>query len=126
MSQVLKLGLTGAETTLPEESRSFNSSGNDLISTEGRSADGSLHVDFTNNKRNFSIPYTVVSEANKDLITSIYQLQITNGSFLNFIYTDQAGADVPVTVKMSPPSFGSIIPKNVFYYNGVTIQLQEV
>jgi hypothetical protein len=126
MAQVLKLGLTGSETTLPSQSRRFNTSGNSLISTEGRAADGTLHVDFVNSKRSFSISYAVVSETNKDLITSIYQLQISNGSFLSFIYTDESGSDVTVTVKMSAPVFGAINPKNTFYYNGTSIELEEV
>jgi hypothetical protein len=124
--QILQLGLSGAETTLPTESRSFTNSGNSLSSIEGRAADATLHVDFITNKKSFSIPYRVVSETNKDLITSIYQLQITNGTFLSFIYTNQTGGEVTTTVKMAAPSFGAIVPNNTFYYNGVTIELEEV
>jgi len=126
MSQILQLGLSGSEVTLPTESRSFNSFDNALISTEGRSADGTLHTDFTNNKEGFSISYAVVTEANKDMITNLYKLQITNGSFLSFIYTIQSGATVSKTVKMSAPSFGAVLVKDVYYHNGVTISLEEV
>ena len=124
--QILKLGLSGSEITLPTESRSFVSSDNVLISTEGRSADGTLHTDFTNTKEGFTIGYAVISEANKTIITDIYKLQITNGSFLSFIYTVQSGATVTKTVKMSPPSFGSIVIRDIYYHNGVTINLEEV
>ena len=126
MSQVLQLGLSGSETTLPTESRSFTSFDNALISTEGRSADGTLHVDFTNNKQGFTVNYAVYTEATKDIIFNIFQLQITNGSFLSFIYTVQSGATVTKTVKMSPPSFGSIVIRDTYYHNGVTINLEEV
>lgn len=124
--QVLKLGLAGAESTLPTESRSFVDSGNALVSVQGRSADGTLHEDFINSKRSFTINYAVVSEATKDILTAIYQLQIDNGSFLSFIYTNQAGSNVSVTVRMAAPNFGAINPKDVYYYYGVTINLEEV
>lgn len=126
MSQILQLGLSGSEVTLPTESRSFTGFDNALISTEGRSANGTLHTDFTNNKEGFTITYAVVTEANKDVITNIYKLQISNGSFLSFIYTIQSGAEVTRTVKMSAPSFGPVVVKDVFYHNGVTINLEEV
>lgn len=126
MSQILQLGLSGSEVTLPTESRSFTGFDNALISTEGRSANGTLHTDFTNNKEGFTITYAVVTEANKDVITNIYKLQISNGSFLSFIYTIQSGAEVTRTVKMSAPSFGAVLVKDVWYHNGVTINLEEV
>ena len=126
MSQVIQLGLTGAETTLATESRSFDAFDNALISTEGRSADGTLHTDFIANKEGFVITYAVVTEANKDVITNIYKLQITNAVFLSFKYTIQSGATVTRTVKMSPPSFGPVLVKDVWYHNGVTINLEQV
>ena len=126
MSQILQLGLSGSETTLPTESRSFTSFDNALISTEGRSADATLHVDFTNNKEGFSITYAVLTEANKTVITDIYKLQISNGSFLSFKYTIQSGATVTKTVKMNAPGFGAVLVKDVYYHNGVTINLEEV
>lgn len=126
MAQTLQLGISGAEVTLPGASRSFTVSGNELISSEGRAADGTLHVDFVSNKLNFTITYGVISEANKDIITGIYTSQISNGSFLNFIYTNESGATVSQTVKMEAPTFGSIVPNKLYYYNGCTIQLQGV
>ena len=124
--QTIQLGLSGSETTLPTESRSFTSFDNALISTEGRSADGTLHTDFTNNKEGFTIAYGVVTEANKTVITDIYKLQISNGSFLSFKYTTQSGATVSKTVKMSAPSFGAVVVRDTYYHNGVTISLEEV
>jgi len=126
MTQILQLGLSGAETTLEGDSRSFTSSGNTLNSIEGRSADGTLHADFITNKKNFTIDYGVISEANKDIITNIYLLQISTPAFLSFIYTDESDAEITTTVKMSEPQFGSINPKDTFYYGGTTIELEEV
>jgi len=126
MSQVIQLGLSGSETTLPTDSRSFTSFDNALISSEGRSADGTLHTDFTNSKEAYIIIYSVVTEANKDVITNIFKLQISNATFLSFKYTIQSGATVTRTVKMSAPSFGAVVVKDVFYHNGVTINLEQV
>lgn len=125
MAQTIKLGLSGAETTLPTESRSFQVSSNSLNSIEGRSANGTLHVDFISNKKSFTINYGIISEANKDIITAIYQLQIDNATSLSFIYTNQSGANVTTTVRMQAPTFGSIVPRDVYYYNGMTIELEE-
>ena len=84
MSQIIQLGIFQKETTLPSSGRSFVSSGNELSSIEGRSADGTLHADFIKNNRTFQLSYSVVSEADKDLITDIYLSQIEEDSFLNF------------------------------------------
>lgn len=124
--QVIQLGISGSEVTLPTESRSFSGEGNNLISTTGRAADGTLHTDFIENKKDYTISYGVVTEATKDIIDGIYNSQITNGSFLSFKYTNQADAVVSKTVSMSAPSYGGIVIQNVYYYNGVTISLEEV
>ena len=126
MSQVIQLGLSGAETTLPTDSRSFTAFDNALISSEGRSADGTMHTDFINSKEAYAIVYGVVTEANKDVITNIFKLQISEPAFLSFKYTIQSGATVTRTVKMSAPSFGAVVVKDVFYHNGITINLEQV
>lgn len=124
--QILKLGLLGAETTLSTISRVFAASGNEETAISGRSADASLHVDFVARKQTFTVTYTTVTEALKDVLTAIYDLQVTNGSFLNFIYTDEADAEIATLVKLSPPNFGALTPKDVFNYGGPTLFMEEV
>ncbi len=124
--QILKLGILGSETTLSAESRTFQSSGNTESSVSGRSADGTLHVDYVARKKQFTINYTTLTEALKDTITAIYDLQISTPAFLNFIYTNQAETEIATVVKMEAPNFGATTPKNVFYYGGTTISLEEV
>ena len=126
MTQTIKLGLPGLETTLFGESRSFVTSGNQLNSIDSQSAGGTIDVNFIANKRTFTINYGVLSEAEKNIITGIYLLQGSTPSFLSFIYTDESGSDVQATVKMSAPQFGAINPKDTFYYNGSEIELEEV
>ena len=62
MSQTLKLGLTGAETTLEETGRVFSIFGNEGISITGRSADATKHTDFVARKRSYSVTYTEPNE----------------------------------------------------------------
>lgn len=124
--QVIKLGLTGSETTLESESRAFTSSANEEKSVSGRSADATLHVDFVDTKWIYTITYTVVTDELKDQLMSIYNLQKTNGSFLNFIYTDESGAEVQTTVKMEVPSFGATVVKDEYSYRGTAVVLVEV
>ena len=124
--QVLQLGLSGSEVTLPTESRSNEAFGNALISSDGRSANGTLHTDFINSKESYIINYGVVTEANKDVITNIFKLQISEPAFLSFKFTIQSGATVTRTVKMLAPSFGPIVVKDIYYSNGVTINLEQV
>ena len=124
-TQVLKLGLSGAESTLITESR-VNSGGQDTFQfVSGESADGSLKVDIIGTKKNFSITWSVMSETDFNDLFDIYLLQITGDTFLSFIETDQVGSETTYTVLMQPPSRGSLIQKDVFYNNDVTIILQE-
>jgi hypothetical protein len=122
--QILKLGLSGAESTLPTESR-INDGGQDTFKfVSGESANGSLKVDVIGTKQNFSISWGVMSETDFDALKAIYALQLT-GSFLSYIFTDEAGAETTVEVFMQPPTQGSLIQKDVYYSNAITITMQE-
>lgn len=124
--QSIKLGLTGAEQELPTPSRAFLGERNTLFSQEGRSASGVLHVDYIANKEGYTIQYGVLSEQDKETIKSIYLLQLQNASFLSLIYTKQDGTPIQVDVKMSAPSFGPLVIKDTYYYDGTSIALEEV
>ena len=126
MSQILQLGLSGAETTLSESSRVFSAFGNEGKSVTGNSADGTRHTDFIGRKRSYSITYTEPKETLKDQITGFYDLQVSNGSFLSFIYTDKDDAEIQTDVEMLAPNFGQLKPKADYYYGSVTIELVEV
>lgn len=125
-TQILKLGLAGSEQTLVSESR-INDGGQDTFNfVSGTSADGSLKVDIIGTKKNFSITWGVLSETDFNALYAIYLLQITNDSFLSYIYTDEAGATTTKTVFMQPPTQGSLIQRDVYYSNAITITMQEV
>ena len=126
MSQILQLGLTGAETTLDETGRVFSVFGNEGISLTGRSADATKHTDFVARKRSYSVTYTEPTEVRKNQITAFYDLQISNGAFLSFIYTDKDDAEIQTDVEMLAPNFGRLIPKDDYYYGSVVIELVEV
>jgi hypothetical protein len=124
--QVLKLGIAGSESTLPTASR-INNQGQDTFQyVEGESADGSLYVDIIGTKGNYSVSWDVMSESDWNDLYDIFLLQISNSSYLSYIFTDAAGTETTKTVLMQPPTKGSLIQRDVYYYNSVSIEMQEV
>jgi hypothetical protein len=124
--QVLKLGLSGSESTLITESR-INEQGQDTFKyVSGESADGSLKVNIIGTKGNYSVSWSVMSESDFDDLFDIYLLQISGDTFLSYIFTDQSGSETTKTVLMQPPTKGSLIQRDVYYSNAVTINMQEV
>lgn len=125
MNQTLKLGLPGAEVTLPVKSR-INNQGQDTFQyVSGEAADGSLKVDIVGTKKNFSISWSVMSEADYTIIYDIYLSQISNSSYLSYIYTDSVGMETTKSVFMQPPTQGDLIVRDVYYSNAITISMQE-
>lgn len=122
----IQIGLSGAEVTIPKESRAVSSNGGETISFSGRAADGTLHEDFINRKRSWTIDYNVITEANRTLLENIHQLQITNGSFLSLLIDDSTGVPQSYTVRMSFPTFGPLLPRGGFYYRSGSFTLEEV
>jgi hypothetical protein len=92
MVQILQLGLSGSETTLPTESRTNNQGASTYNKRSARSANQTLHTDFLPKKGNWSIAWGVISEADRDAIIAIIDLQESTPSFLSFKYTDEAGS----------------------------------
>lgn len=125
MSQVVKLGLTGSETTLPTESRINEGFSIEEKSSIGESANGTIRKDIVSSKKIFTFSYTVLSEALQEIIESIYELQLSNATTLNLIYSKQNGSEVNFTVYMDPPSFGPVVIRDVYYNNGTQIVLRE-
>ena len=125
-TQILKLGLLGAEVTLPTESR-VNDGGQDTFNyISGTSADGSLSVDLIGTKKNFSVSWDITDETDFNTIYNIYLSQISNTSYLNFIYTTENGTEIATTVLMQPPTQGGLVQKDKFYSRSITITMQEV
>jgi len=124
-TQILKLGLSGAESTLITESR-VNDGGQDTFQyVSGQSADGSLKVDIIGTKMNRSITWSVMSDSDFNDLFAIYTLQITGDTFLSYIETDEIGSETTYTVLMQPPTRGSLVQRDEFFNNAVSIQLQE-
>jgi len=126
MLQTLQLGILGSEVLLPSESRSMPGLGGQEFLRQGRAIDGTLHVDFINNKKSFTIAWGVIGQDNIDVLDGIYQSQFSNGSFLNFIISNVSGGESNYTVKMSQFNSGLQAQLDDWYYSGVTIQLEEV
>lgn len=126
MIQTIAIGLVGAEVAIPTVSRSLSTFNFETVSISGRAADGTLHEDFISVKRQWTISYNVLSEADRETIFNIYNLQFTNSSFLSATFTDAVGAEDGFIVRMSAPQSGPLIQRDVYYYSAVSFDLQEV
>lgn len=126
MIQTLKLGLTGSELTLPTESRVNEQGAPTPYTNEARSANKTLHVDFITTKDSWVITWDVLSKSDYDNVYAEYLKQFTTPSFLNFIYSDEQGSETSTTVKCSISSKGSIIQTGDWFYNSVTLTLEQV
>lgn len=126
MIQTITIGLPGSEITLPTLGRTLQAFNYETVSISGRAADGTLHEDFISVKGQWSIFYSVLSEADRNIIFGIYNLQFTNSTFLSATFTDQASVDSNFTVRMSAPQSGPLVQRDVYYYNSVSFDLQEV
>lgn len=126
MIQTLKLGLTGSETELPSESR-INDQGSDTpFLIEARSVNGTLHTDFISLKENHNVSWEVISVADYEIVNNIIKLQYTNGSFLNFIYTDSAGLEISLEVRASVTEKGRLVQVGDYYYGGCALTMEQV
>lgn len=126
MIQILKLGLSGSETTLTSESR-INTQGADTpYYNESRSVNKTLHVDFIATKHNWSISWDVISKANYDIINAIVALQYSSGTFLSYIETDSDGIESTYTVRVTVSSLGTLVQTGDYYYSGFGLTLEEV
>lgn len=126
MIQTIRLGLLGNETEITSAGRTLSSFDYETVSIAGRSADGTRHEDFIAIKREWTISYSVLSEQELGNIFDIWELQFTNTQFLSLIITNQADVESSYIVRMSAPQSGSLIQRNIYYYNGVTFTLEEV
>lgn len=126
MIQILKLGLEGSEVTLPDESR-INQQGADTpYFNEARSASKKLHVDFISTKGVWNIAWDSISIADYETINNIVKLQYTNGVFLSFIYTDAAGAETQLEVRVTVTNKGTLVQCDDWFYQGLAITIEEV
>ena len=116
----------GTVFTLPEESRSFSITADELLSQQGRAADGTLHIDYINQKQSWTIQYTVLSEATRAIIRNAFLAQISEASGLTFTFDDSTGTPVAHEVTLDAPTFGPIIEKATYFYVGVTLTLREL
>ena len=124
--QILQLGLSGSETTLPTKSRVNEQGAPTYNKRSARSANMTLHTDFLPKKGNWNISWGVISETDRDAIIAIIDLQESTPSFLSFKYTDSAGTFTTKTVEAEITAIGGLIQRDIYYNNGLSISLMEV
>lgn len=124
--QILKLGLTGSEITLPVKSRTNSQGADTPFFNESRSADKTLHTDFINTKENHSIAWAVISVSDYTIINNIVKLQYTDGVNLSFIYTNSAGLETQIDVRATVTNKGELVQVGDWYYNEFGLLLEQV
>jgi len=124
--QVLKLGLSGFETTLPTESRVNGQGAPSYFKNTARSANKTLHIDYIAKKLNWSISWSVISEADFNTISAIVDLQYSTPDNLSFIYTTENGTEVTKVVDVEIVEKGGLIQRDTYYDSGLTISIVEV
>lgn len=125
--QLITLGVPGNEQVLPAIGRSLTATGNDTLVTQGQAADGTLHTDFIKRRRSWTLTYSALTEATKQLIDEIYSIQVLSGEYCRFTFTDGSGQTMSHTVILDAPSYGTLLPRgDQYFYLGVTLTMTEV
>ena len=82
--------------------------------------DGSLYVDFYNNRRKWEISWKLLKAAEYDTIRALYDLQFSSQTMLQFV-VDPLGLFVPVYISINEKN----IKWNGQLIEGFTITLEE-
>lgn len=114
---LLKLG--GVE--LPTMSRSFSESEIE-ITREDRTASGRLVIDVIAVKKAFTIQYDIITDEMLSVINEVYRL----GSLLNFVVERENGQIDEYTVRLHPYSRDRFILGDDWFWEGITLELEEV
>jgi hypothetical protein len=126
-SQVVKLGISGAEITLPTASRRTVKNGEIIEQhVEGQAADTTIHIDYRPTRLQWVWQYDVISETDYNTIKAEYDKQVSQASFLSLITTNSAGSETTYTVRLAALSPGALIQQAEWYYSGLTLTATEV
>lgn len=115
------LGRAGAEVLMPRLNRTFNEQDIE-ISVKSRTASGRYVEDVTTVKKNFTISYGTMKEADLEILKELYRI----GTILSLKVQRSNGVIETYTVKMNPFSRQRLKIASNWYYDGVTILLEEV
>jgi hypothetical protein len=124
--QILKLGLSGSEITLPVKSRINEQGAPTYFKNTARSANKTLHIDYIAKKLNWTITWEVISEADFNTISAIVDLQYSTPANLSFIYTTENGTEVTKIVDVEISSKGALMQRDIYFDSGLTLSIVEV
>lgn len=109
---------------LPQKSLTLTSQSRSDNNRQSRSANNTLHVDFTPTKIDFSLTYEVLSLEDYNFLLDIYAQQVSSLNALVFELEDTESIKT-YNVYMPPLSVGSSLPQKGFYYS-VDLELAEI
>jgi len=121
---ILKLGLDNDQTDLPVKSFSLAPNSRNDKNKSIRTADNTLHIDYTPVKTDLTLTWDVIKQSDVVLLESIYNTQVTSLQSLVFTYEDSLGTH-SYSVYMPPVSVGATTFVKGYSY-GLTIELQEL
>ena len=121
---IVKLGLNGAEQDLVQDSLTLSNVAAQDTSSQTRSANGTLHIDYKPVKRSFTLNYDIISKSDYKDLEALYDLQVSSLQNLNYIIEEGTTLKV-YQVQMLPVSRGDDMRDKQFYYS-VSIDLVEV
>ena len=115
------LGRPGMEILMPHLNRTFVEQDTE-ISTKSRTASGRLVEDIVAVKKVFNITYGTLKDEDLEALKELYKI----GDMLSLKVERNSGNIETYTVKMSPFNRQRLIIATRWYWNGVTITLEEV
>jgi len=125
------LGAEGSEYLLTPFGRSFSIK-EEIISREGRTADGTLRRDIVATKKTFILDYSMIDETDIDTLLTIYELD-SELSLLVYNTTDLGGTTAgpgvnydQYTVLMQPFDRSRLLLTGDGIWTNLTVELREV
>ncbi len=120
-----KLGKLGEEIDLPVKSRTISAMQRDVKKIELESVNGTPTTQYIATKRKLFINYDIVSEADKNILIGLEDLQHTDKTRLNYIYNTEDDTLINMTVRLSISSSGDRILRDKYFEGSVLLELKE-
>lgn len=125
------LGELGSEELLTPFGRVFSIK-DEIISREGRAADGTLRRDVIATKKLFTLEYSLIGETDIESLIDLYELE-TELSLLVYNTSDEGGTTAgpginydQYTVLMNPFDRTRLLLAGDGLWTGLTVELREV
>lgn len=118
------LGRYGSEILLPHFNRAFHE-GELELGKKRRTASGRKVIDITSIKKKFTVTYSIIKEADINILKQIYEIYLTDG-YLSMKIENSDNTIQEYMVEMEPFTRQRSIKANRWYWEGISIVLEEI